>query len=219
MWVARVRLNGEQAILGSKCKECKVSLIGYPVSTFHTLNGVYVFVASFIFGPEKNVQHFFKEIKKDERIMQAERQDNFIICQIKEPPRHAKAYVSDMIHLEPIVIKADGTQLWTIGSWDKRRITDFLDIVETAHQGEILSIKKEKITNFSFLSMQPPLTNNQSKALEIAIQQGYYEYPRSIDVQRLAKEAGVSFSTYHAHLRKAENKLLPFLFNKIRKEE
>lgn len=217
MWVAKVRLDGQKAILGSKCKQCRVSLIGYPVSTFHTNQGVFVFVASFIVGPERNVQHFFKEVKKDKRIVQAEREDSFIICQIKEPPRHAKAYVSDMIHLEPIIIREDGMQFWKIGSWDKKRITDFVEVVEKTHQGEIISIKKEKVTNFSFLSMQPPLTHNQSKALEIAIQRGYYEYPRSVDIQKLAKDSGLSFSTYHAHLRKAENKLLPFMYNKLKR--
>ena len=46
------------------------------------------------------------------------------------------------------------------------------------------------------------LTDKQKEAMGLAIKHGYYEYPRKIDVQDLARESKLSFSTFHAHLRK-----------------
>lgn len=55
----------------------------------------------------------------------------------------------------------------------------------------------------------PRLTTKQRDAIELAITHGYYDYPRKIDVQDLAKLAKLAFSTFQAHLRKAEKKLIP----------
>ena len=58
----------------------------------------------------------------------------------------------------------------------------------------------------------PELTEKQKQAMNLAIKQGYYNYPRKISIEQLAKLSKLSFSTFHAHLRKAEQKLLPFFF-------
>ena len=58
--------------------------------------------------------------------------------------------------------------------------------------------------------MHPHFTENQKQALNLAIKNGYYDYPRKISIQDLAKHLDLSFSTFHAHLRKAEQKILPF---------
>ncbi len=52
-------------------------------------------------------------------------------------------------------------------------------------------------------------------AVALAAGEGYYTYPRKSDVQDLAKIAKLSFSTFQEHLRKAENKLIPFTVKKL----
>jgi predicted DNA binding protein len=49
-------------------------------------------------------------------------------------------------------------------------------------------------------------------AMELAIKNGYYHSPRNISVEQLAKLAKLSFSTFQVHLRKAEEKLIPYMF-------
>ena len=62
------------------------------------------------------------------------------------------------------------------------------------------------------MSVNPHLTVKQKKAFELAVNNGYYEYPRKITLSQLASILGISFSTYQKHLRKAEQKILPFFF-------
>ena len=57
----------------------------------------------------------------------------------------------------------------------------------------------------------PKLTNKQRFAVELAIEKGYYEYPRKISVQELAKISKSPRSTFQEHLRKAESKLMKIL--------
>lgn len=123
-------------------------------------------------------------------------------------------YSHKLINLKPIIIDEHGFNYWTLGSWDRKELMKFVRVVEREYKGELMSINQEKVEDFSIIHMQPKLTNKQKQAMNLAIKYGYYNYPRKIDVQKLAKLSKLSFSTFHAHLRKAEQKLLPYFFDR-----
>ena len=52
------------------------------------------------------------------------------------------------------------------------------------------------------------LTARQRQVLELALERGYFEWPRALTSEELAAELGVSHSTALEHLRKAQAKLL-----------
>jgi len=52
------------------------------------------------------------------------------------------------------------------------------------------------------------LTEKQQDALLDAHRYGYYNSPRKVGTEDVAKAAGVSRSTYEEHLRKAENRVM-----------
>lgn len=214
MWIAKIKFNGENAIIGSRCKKFNVSASGYPISTHIEGDTVSVYAAYFIFADDDKIIEFVEDLKKDKRIFHVEKNKNFILCQIKEPIKHHAAYKQSIVHMEPIIGNKNGEQLWTIGSWNKKELIEFLDIVEKTHDGELISINKQKAGSFSLISMNPNLTENQQKAIMFATEKGYYNYPRKIDVKQLAKLSNISYTTFHEHLRKAERKMLPFTVGK-----
>ncbi|MFW9995830.1 MAG: helix-turn-helix domain-containing protein [Candidatus Odinarchaeota archaeon] len=55
------------------------------------------------------------------------------------------------------------------------------------------------------------LTEKQLQAITIAFKKGYYELPRKIILEKLAKEMNVQRRTFEEHLRKAERKAIRFL--------
>jgi predicted DNA binding protein len=52
-----------------------------------------------------------------------------------------------------------------------------------------------------------PLTDRQAEVLEAAVERGYYESPRGIELTELADELGVRKSTLSVTLRRAEGRL------------
>ena len=66
--------------------------------------------------------------------------------------------------------------------------------------------------NFSPISPLNRLTEKQREVLMAAYKLGYYEIPRKITSEELAKELGIVDSTLVEHLRKAEQRLMTQLF-------
>src|SRR3989344_1438744 len=157
MWVSQISFDCSNALLGKIASNNKVSLVGYPLSSFQEKKEIIVNIAGTIFG---------KEIDKK-----------------------------------------------TLGSFRKESLIKAIEVFEKLHNTKIKYIKNRKIKNISIIKQNPDLTGKQKEAMGLAIKHGYYEYPRKIDVQDLARESKLSFSTFHAHLRKAEQKLMPFFFN------
>ena len=214
MWVTKVKLSGEKGRIGKRTKKYSVSISGYPVSFYEKKDGIYVYMVGFIFGEQKNKEKFIKDIKREKGVLHFENRDDFIIAQVVEPLKLKPMYDHRIINLEPIFIDEEGYNHWTIGSWDKSELMDFVKIVEKEYGGKLISINQQKITSFSILSMQPELTSKQKRAMEIAIKEKYYSYPRKVELRDLAKIMKISYSTFQAHLRKAEQKLIPFFFKK-----
>lgn len=214
MWVVKITFPGDKTLIGSRCKKHGVSFSGYPISTRSVGNHLQVFAAFFLFGENKKVKDFVADLKQDKRVMNIENNENYVVCQLKEPSKNMIAYSPDIFHVEPIFSDAQGIETWTLGSWNKKSLMSFLDLVEKDHTAKLHSIQEKKIDNFSIISMHPSLTASQKEAMNLAISQGYYAYPRRIDVQALAKLSNSSYATFHAHLRKAEQRLLPFIFNR-----
>ena len=215
MWVAKFKIDGSKGLIGSRTKKYNISLSGYPVSTYIKNNWVYVNIAGLIFGEEKNKKAFLEDFKKSKRVLKIEQKGDFLIGKIKEPGWAKQVYHSSFIHLEPILIKPDGFELFTIGSWERKELTKLVKIMKKTHNAKLLKIYEENITNISIMSIQPKLTDKQKKAIDLAIKNGYYECPRNIELEKLAKLMKISYSTYQVHLRKAEKKLLPFFSSKV----
>ncbi len=216
MWVAKIKINCEKALIGKICKKYKISASGYPISTQMKENEIYLYFILFIFGAEGDKKKFLRDLRRSERTMNIETNGDFIIGFIKEGKATELMYKHNLVHVEPVKFSDDGYEIWTIASWNKKELMDFTNFVDEVFGSEILKMKKEKISNISILTMQPELTLKQKGAMELAIQHGYYECPRKIDLKRLAGLNGVCFSTYQAHLRKAERKLLPFFFERTK---
>ncbi|WP_123623081.1 helix-turn-helix domain-containing protein [Halorubrum sp. CSM-61] len=51
------------------------------------------------------------------------------------------------------------------------------------------------------------LSARQRETFDLARERGYYAWPRKVSPETLATELGITTSTFHEHLRKAEEKL------------
>lgn len=212
MWAAKVKISGEEGLLGNLAKKYNVSVAGYPISIKKKSHFIVVDVLGLLFGKDNNKKGFIKELGKAKEVKNLEINGDFIVMQVIDPKELEPAYPSGIIPLEPIVIESNGDNIYNIGGWNRAELNKFINFLYKKYSGKvsISKIEDRKISNFSIVSLRPELTDKQKEAFDLAIKNDYYSYPRKTSIEKLAKISGVSFSAFHAHLRKAEKKLLPY---------
>ena len=130
----------------------------------------------------------------------------------KEPIKkqyYSSVFDPKMIQVKPVTQRTDGFEDWELASWDKEILMKIIDI--PVFRVELKSIENIKLEDIFLPHIYPKLAPKQKEAIELAVKNGYYEYPRKIDLERLAKIAKVKRQTYQENLRRAEKKLIPFL--------
>ncbi|MEL9970764.1 helix-turn-helix domain-containing protein [Metallosphaera sp.] len=71
-----------------------------------------------------------------------------------------------------------------------------------------------KITDFraeDYVLSYPSLTEMERRVLHLALDNGYLEYPREVDSERLAKVLGVSKVTFLYHWRNVQRKVMKYM--------
>jgi len=212
MWVAKIKFESKGTLIGSKASKYNVDLFGFPLSYHYEKRWVIVQIAGTMFGDEKNKKDFIKSLKKEKRAINLELKNDFLIGVIKEPIYSRCIYNKDIIHISPAFISREGYEVINAGSFDRKKLMNLVELFEKKYGGKLISVQKKKIGSISVVRVHPELTEKQKKAMELAIKHGYYHSPRKIDLKRLARLSGLSFSTYQVHLRKAEEKLIPYFF-------
>lgn len=99
----------------------------------------------------------------------------------------------------------DGTVEWTLAFSDGTSLTQFLNKLESVR------IKIE-IRRLSKVLEEKGLTPRQHQIILKALDKGYFDYPRRMDLSTLAKELGITKSTLLEILRRAEKKALTSLY-------
>lgn len=212
MWVMKLKLDSSKQFMGKMAVKYGVSMTGYPLSYWKDKKWIYLIAAGFLFGEEKNKRALIRGIQKEPESIRVEMNKDFGIFVNKQPLFSEPVYDPQIIRYAPVVINKEGYHLWFLASFDRKRLEKVLAFAEKYLGAEVLKFREEKLTNISFTRVLPDLTDLQKKALEIAINNGYYQYPKKIKMEALAKKMGVSYSTYQAHLKKAEGRILPEVY-------
>ncbi len=109
------------------------------------------------------------------------------------------AYVS-----RPVQVR-DRWEIWTIIIPSKDKLNELLNSLAKNGEVKLAYIKKAKMDN-SYLSQK------QELVIDLALKLGYYEWPRRISAQDLAKKINVSKPTLLQHLRIAESKIIKKIY-------
>lgn len=192
--------------------------LSFPLNRFEKEGLMYLTSAHIILGKKENIAPYLEELKKDKRLQNIEAEGNLVVYTIvaKKGASHLQMYLSpELIFVKPIMVKPDGFEYLEVAALRKSVLTDFLKIAQKWVHIELQKIADEKIRDFYIPHLMPDLTEKQKDAIVLAYKNGYYDFPKKIEIQRLAEIAKASPSTYQEHLRKAEQKLIPFFLENI----
>lgn len=214
MWIGHFKVWHENCIYLKNSSKFDVVISMYPLSSYREKGYVYHTNVNILSGKKENIKKFIAEIKKDKRCMQFKGSGNVYLSHMKMKVAdfHTTNYYTPKIFLLKPVVHKDGKEDWYFGAWDKKIVTNLYKTFKKHFHVKLLSIKEKDITDIFIPHIMPKITEKQKEAIHLAIDNGYYEFPRKIDLDKLSKLMSVSRVTYQEHLRKAERKLIPEIF-------
>jgi predicted DNA binding protein len=106
-----------------------------------------------------------------------------------------KCFISNKV---PLV---DGWEIWTIAAPRKSALNNAIEAIKKLGTLKLLYIQKSTFDGYN-------LSTNQEKVIRLAVELGYYNWPKKINLQKLSKLMGISKPTLQEHLRKAEIKVI-----------
>lgn len=209
MWIAKIKYRHD-CILGNRCKKFNVSLQGTGLSVFKENNKTITSSMHCILGDEKNIDKFIEDLKKDSNIIKLERKNNVFLLLERTKSKAIKYFNPKIILVKPVLIDRDGYEYWEVSSWEKQIISEFVNNIKKDFKDfKLLKFVNVKIDNIFFPKLMPDLTSKQKRAIELAIENGYYLTPKKTNLRKLATLMNISLATYQQHLRVAEEKLIP----------
>jgi len=121
-----------------------------------------------------------------------------------DPGNSYKDIDLDLIWSKPSIISENRITVSCIG--DQQNLLKFIELVKR-HVGRIanMTFQKAVYQNQDILKV---LTEKQREIIITASKHGYYEYPRKINSEGLAKKVNISRATLVEHLRKAEGRII-----------
>ncbi|MFA5796495.1 MAG: helix-turn-helix domain-containing protein [Candidatus Woesearchaeota archaeon] len=218
MWYAKLLIPANDGMLvASRAKKHKIALFGYPLSFQEKNNKFLLLCTGHVVGASANKKAFLSDLKKDKRTMKIDMvNDHFGFWLLDQHPSTKMFYDPLIIYVKPFYISPQGDQILELASWDKRKLMAIARAIQTPlYGGKLLSMTQKKINHIAIMTTFPELTDKQKRAFDLAVEHGYYGYPRKISMQKLAKIMKTSYATYEFHLRNAEKKLMPYLHSTI----
>lgn len=153
-----------------------------------------------------DVRKILKEIKEHpsvvELIVLGKQRNSAVINTRTKDPWLLSAMMKSEVLLKPPVKVKDGVAEWVVLS-TRDRVSALMKLLD--EKG--ITYKLKSISEYS---EKPVLTEHQAKMLDFALMHGYYEIPRKITLDQLARKLGVSKSTLSETLRVAERKLVEY---------
>lgn len=212
MWIAKLKNWHKDCIIRPRCMKYQVTDYVQLINSWIDKDKFYYTELHILQGNEKNIQAFIKDFKKEKSIAQFEQKGNHIITlnykKIKEK-YYSPVFDNRLIYVRPVTQRIDGYEDWTVASWEKQPLMELMKI--PTFEMKLLSIQKTKYTDLFVPQLFPNLSPKQKETLVLAIQEGYYDYPRQIHLDQLANISKVKRQTFQESLRRAEKKLVPFL--------
>ncbi len=219
MWVARFTVTHEDSLTSPLTKKHKVTMLVFPLRTNMEKQNVLISTGHYIIGKEENKKAYFDEAIKNPRIIEYDLSGDLLIYSFRAPLKntHLQTFFDPSIwFLKPVVVDSKGIQHFVMGSWKKENLTKVMNEMKpNCITFNLQSLKEEKINDLFIPHIGPPLSKKQKEVIRLAYSMGYYSYPKKTNLKKLAKKAKLSASALQEHLRKAEEKIIPFTMENL----
>lgn len=214
MWIGHFKVSHENCLYLSNALKHNIVIAMYPLNSYVEGKYRYHTNVNILTGKKEDIEKFIAAVRKDKRCIEFKGNGNVYLSylRLESSDYHTTNYYTPKIFLLKPIVHKDGKEDWYFGAWEREIITEMLKVFKEHFQVEVLSIKEEDFTDIFLPHIMPKMTEKQKNALRLAIKEGYYRYPRTTELEKLAKIMNISRVTFQEHLRKAESKVIPGIF-------
>ncbi len=214
MWICHLKVGHENCIYLTNSSKFNVVIAMYPLNSYTEGKYRYHTNVNILSGRKHDVEKFVEAVKKDKRCIEFSGSGNVYLSymRMESSDYHTTNYYTPKIFLLKPIVHKEGKEDWFFGAWERDIITEMIGEFKKHFNVELLSIKQKDFTDIFIPQVMPKMTEKQKQALQLAIKEGYYDYPRRTDLVKLAKMMKVSHVTFREHLKKAESKIIPHIF-------
>lgn len=216
MWQLKFQHIHKDCLYLKQLQKLQLTMYGYPLNYFKESKTYFFHGLQILYGDNKNIKKYFSYLKNLSSIRNIEFiSENTLLFEARIKNNisyYQNIYNQKIIYLKPILHK-DGVETFEVASWDRKLLEKIIKNVQTNKNSADfkLYLLKQKIPKEIFLpQILPKLTSNQRRIITITKALGYWEYPRKITLDQLAKQLKLSKSSLHETIRRAEVKILNF---------
>lgn len=219
MWHLKFKVKHSDCIFAPLAEKHKVSIEFYPLREYRERGFLFTSAVHIANGRESDIKRYLGDLKKNSKIIELEiSKVIFTLTKIKDTDKtYESIYSPKLLYVSPGYNSSDGFETWDVASWDRKELEKIIKTIEkakTTEYFEILRFEEKNLDEIYILQLFPKFPEKQKEAMELAYSEGYYKYPRKINLDKLARKAKVSKQTFQENLKKAENRLMPLLLRK-----
>ena len=212
MWVAKFKVwHADSAAIECSRDFPESQFLTYYLNNFDKGGKTFINKVAITMGPQKN--ELQRRLAEDPRLVSSKMDGHQLFYTLRaQDAFHELLFDRTVFFTKPILVR-NGLEYWTVASWSKADLTalhDRVKALEFKHKATIeMTEMREETLDLFIPNVLSRLTDKQRDALAAAVREGYYEYPRRVSLEELAKRVGVPRTTLQSHLRKAERALVP----------
>ncbi len=217
MWYIKFKIKHSDCVYAPELEKLKLSVFFYPLGNYKKKGFIFTSALQKISGKANSIKKYFTYLKKHKNTLRIEQYENTIFTLVKHKKvktTYETMYNPALIYPAPAFLDKKGFEIWEIACWDRKPLETLISAMsksKTTISFELLSFVKRTLHEVYILNLLPKLSPKQREAIELAYKEGYYEYPKKTDLNKLAKMMKVGKSTFQEHLKKAEKKIIPRL--------
>ncbi|MBS3162597.1 helix-turn-helix domain-containing protein [Candidatus Woesearchaeota archaeon] len=214
MWLAKYKVYHKTCLITPLCIKNNVDDYVTLLSSWKEKNRFYYAEMHNAQGKDSDINNFTNDLKINCKKLEKKGNTIFTLNEESiEKEFYDPVFDPKIIYTKPVLVSKSGYEIWEMASWEKEALTKVLKV--PTFKIEIKSLKAAKLSNIFFPKVCPELSPKQKEALDLAVKEGYYQFPRKIKLEELAKLSHVKRQTFQENLRRGERKLIPFLVEGI----
>ncbi len=219
MWYLKFKVKHSDCIYAPELERLKLSIFFYHIGSYVRNDYIYTSSIQKLVGESKKIQKYIQYLKKHEKIVKIEAYGDVIFVLARHNKNltlYESIYNPILLYPSPAYLDKEGYEVIEVMCWDRKPLQDLIKGYETNRTTEyfyVLSFIEKKMNDFYISKLLPNLPRKQKGAIKLAFKLGYYNFPRNVNLDKLAKISKVSKPTFRENLRKAEAKLIPKLIS------